>query len=114
MVSINNIRSTVVNTFVGIVSTSWVIAMLALLIKDKLPHKEKVFIVLKELIKLAIIMPLTFLVAPIFNFKTQVGLTTVVVITAAILYQEGCYLRIMTLNKWLTIQYLQLQLLLLI
>ena len=89
MVSINNIRSTVVNTFVGIVSTSWVIAMLALLIKDKLPHKEKVFIVLKELIKLAIIMPLTFLVAPIFNFKTQVGLTTGVVITTAILYISG-------------------------
>ena len=89
MVSINNIRSTVVNTFVGIVSTSWVIAMLALLIKDKLPHKEKVFIVLKELIKLAIIMPLTFLIAPIFNFKTQIGLTTGVVITTAILYISG-------------------------
>lgn len=89
MVSINNIRSTVVNTFVGIVSTSWVIAMLALLIKDKLPHKEKVFIVLKELIKLAIIMPLTFLIAPIFNFKTQIGLTVGVVITTAILYISG-------------------------
>ena len=89
MVSINNIRSTVVNTFVGIVSTSRVIAMLALLIKDKLPHKEKVFIVLKELIKLAIIMPLTFLIAPIFNFKTQIGLTVGVVITTAILYISG-------------------------
>ena len=89
MVSINNIRSTVVNTFVGIVSTSWVIAMLALLIKDKLPHKEKVFIVLKELIKLARIMPLTFLIAPIFNFKTQIGLTVGVVITTAILYISG-------------------------
>ena len=89
MVAISNIRATVVNTFVGIVSTSWVIAMLALLVKDKLPHKEKIFVVLKELIKLAIIMPLTFLVAPIFNFKTQMGLTAGVVITTAILYISG-------------------------
>ena len=86
MVSINNIRSTVVNTFVGIVSASWVIAMLALLFKDKLPHKEKVFIVLKEFIKLGLIMPLTLLIAPIFNFKTQIGITMGVIITTAILY----------------------------
>ena len=89
IVAINNIRATVVNTFVGIVSTSWVIAMLALLVKDKLPHKEKIFIVLKELIKLALIMPLTFLLAPIFNFKTQLGLTFGVIITTAILYLSG-------------------------
>ena len=89
IVAINNIRATVVNTFVGIVSTSWVIAMLALLVKDKLPHKEKIFIVLKELIKLALIMPLTFLLAPIFNFKTQLGLTFGVIITTVILYLSG-------------------------
>ena len=89
IVAINNIRATVVNTFVGIVSTSWVIAMLALLVKDKLPYKEKIFIVLKELIKLALIMPLTFLLAPIFNFKTQLGLTFGVIITTAILYLSG-------------------------
>ena len=89
IVSINNIRSSVVNTFVGIVSTSWVIAMIALLAKEKLPHKEKVFVVLKELIKLAIIMPLTFLVAPIFNCNTQTGLATAVVATTLILYISG-------------------------
>ena len=89
IVAINNIRATVVNTFVGIVSTSWVIAMLALLVKDKLPYKEKIFIVLKELIKLALIMPLTFLLAPIFNFKTQLGLTFGVIITTVILYLSG-------------------------
>ena len=89
IVSINNIRSTVVNTFVGIVSTSWVIAMLALLFKDKLPHKEKVFIVLKELIKLGLIMPLTLLLSPIFNFKSQLGLVSGVVIMTIILYLSG-------------------------
>lgn len=89
IVSINNIRSAVVNTFVGIVSTSWVIAMLALLFKDKLPHKEKVFIVLKELIKLGLIMPLTLLLSPIFNFKSQLGLVIGVVIMTIILYLSG-------------------------
>lgn len=89
IVSINNIRSTVVNTFVGIVSTSWVIAMLALLFKDKLPNKEKVFIVLKELIKLGLIMPLTLLLSPIFNFKSQLGLVSGVVIMTIILYLSG-------------------------
>lgn len=89
MVAINNIRATVVNTFVGIVSTSWVIAMLALLAKDRLPHKKEVFIVLKELIKLAIIMPLTFLIAPIFNFKSQLGLTMGVLASTAVLYISG-------------------------
>lgn len=89
IVSINNIRSTVVNTFVGIVSTSWVIAMLALLFKDKLPYKEKVFVVLKELIKLGLIMPLTLLLSPIFNFKSQVGLVSGVLMMTAILYLSG-------------------------
>lgn len=89
IVSINNIRATVVNTFVGIVSTSWVIAMIALLCKDKLPHKEKVFIVLKELIKLGLIMPLTLLLSPIFNFKSQIGIVSGVVIMTIILYLSG-------------------------
>jgi len=89
IVSINNIRATVVNTFVGIVSASWVIAMLALLCKDKLPHKEKIFVILKELIKLGLIMPLTLLLSPIFNFKSQLGLVSGVVIMTILLYLSG-------------------------
>ncbi|MEW9077826.1 hypothetical protein [Terrisporobacter glycolicus] len=89
IVSINDIRSTVVNTFVGIVSASWVIAMLALLCKDKLPHKEKIFVILKELIKLGLIMPLTLLLSPIFNFKGQLGLVSGVVIMTILLYLSG-------------------------
>ena len=89
IVSINSIRYKVVNTFVGIVSTSWVIAMLALLFKDKLPNKEKVFIVLKEFIKLGLIMPLTLLLSPIFNFKTQLGLVSGVIIMTIALYLSG-------------------------
>ena len=37
IVSINTIRASVVNSYVGIVSASWVIAMIAILFKNKIP-----------------------------------------------------------------------------
>ena len=74
MATISNIRSTVVNTFVGVVSVSWVIGMVAILFRNRIPNKDKVFNVIKEFIKLGIIMPLVFLLAPIFNFKTPVSI----------------------------------------
>ena len=89
IVSINNIRSTVVNIFVGIVSISGVMAMLALLLKDKLPYKDKVFIVLKEFIKLGMIMPLALLSAPIFNAKTQMGIIISVIAMTILIYLSG-------------------------
>ena len=61
MATISNIRSTVVNTFVGVVSVSWVIGMVAILFRNRIPNKDKVFNVIKEFIKLGIIMPLVFL-----------------------------------------------------
>lgn len=95
VVSVNSIRATVVNTFVGIVSASWVIAMLALLFKEKIPKKQKgfgreqIFKVLKELIKLGLIMPLAFLSAPVLQFKTQTGLVVGVLIMTIIYYLIG-------------------------
>ena len=95
IVSINSIRASVVNTYVGIVSASWVIAMIALLFKNKIPKKEKglgrdqIFKILKEFIKLGLIMPLAFLTAPIFQFKTQTGLVTGVLIATIIYYVIG-------------------------
>ena len=78
MATISNIRSTVVNTFVGVVSVSWVIGMLAILFRNRIPNKDKVFNVIKEFIKLGIIMPLVFLLAPIFNFKILINLITLI------------------------------------
>ncbi|MDY2735269.1 hypothetical protein [Intestinibacter sp.] len=95
IVSVNSIRATVVNTFVGIVSASWVIAMVALLFKEKIPKKQKgfgreqIFKVLKELIKLGLIMPLAFLSAPVLQFKTQTGLVVGVLIMTIIYYLIG-------------------------
>ena len=95
IVSINTIRASVVNSYVGIVSASWVIAMIAILFKNKIPKKEKglgrdqIFKVLKEFIKLGLIMPLAFLTAPIFQFKTPVGLVLGVLIVTIIYYLIG-------------------------
>ena len=95
IVSINTIRASVVNSYVGIVSASWVIAMIAILFKNKIPKKEKglgrdqIFKILKEFIKLGLIMPLAFLTAPIFQFKTQTGLVTGVLIATIIYYVIG-------------------------
>ena len=89
MATVSNIRSTVVNTFVGVVSVSWVIGMIAILFKNRIPNKEKVFGVIKEFIKLGIIMPLAFLLAPIFNFKTPIFMTIGIIITTLALYLLG-------------------------
>lgn len=98
IVSINTIRASVVNSYVGIVSASWVIAMMAILFKNKIPKKEKglgrdqIFKVLKELIKLGLIMPLAFLTAPVFQFKTPAGLVSGVLIVTIIYYLIGYFL----------------------
>lgn len=95
IVSINTIRASVVNSYVGIVSASWVIAMIAILFKNKIHKKEKglgrdqIFKVLKELIKLGLIMPLAFLTAPVFQFKTPAGLVSGVLIVTIIYYLIG-------------------------
>jgi hypothetical protein len=89
IVSISSIRATVVNAFVGVVSASWVIAMVLLLFKDRIPHKEKVFKVLKEFVKVGFILPIAFFIAPIFNFKTPETISIGIIITTLALYILG-------------------------
>ncbi len=89
IVSISDIRSTVVNGFVGVISISWIIGMIAILLRNHFRHEEKVFIVLKEFIKLGIIMPLSFLIAPIFNFKQPMAIAGGILLTTLVLYLIG-------------------------
>ncbi|HSQ89492.1 hypothetical protein [Romboutsia sp.] len=89
IVSISNIRASVINGFVGVISASWIIAMIAILLRNYLPNKEKVFIVLKEFIKLGIIMPLSFIVSPIFNFKQPMAITGGILLTTLAFYLIG-------------------------
>ncbi|MEG1311490.1 MAG: hypothetical protein RR942_08030 [Romboutsia sp.] len=89
IVSISSIRSGIINGFVGIVSASWVIAMVVVVFRNKIHNKEKVFNVLKEFIKLGFILPISFLLAPMFNFKTPITISIGIVLTTLILYILG-------------------------
>lgn len=88
IVTIATVRTNIVNTFVTVVATSWVITMVLLLISKRIPKdvQRKAFTILKELVKLGMIMPLAFLVAPIFNFTTPVGITSGIVISILGIY----------------------------
>lgn len=92
IVTIANIRSNVINGFVGVISISWVVAMFLIFLRDRIPNQEKVFSVLKEFIKLGIIMPLSFLVAPIFNLKTPITITVGILLTTLAFYALGRWL----------------------
>ncbi|GAA0865190.1 hypothetical protein [Paraclostridium tenue] len=90
MVSMIGIRSAIVNTSVGIVAVAGVIATILLLFfRTKLPKKEMIFNVLKEFLKLGILIPLVFIVSPIFNFSTKTSITMGILGTLIVLYIIG-------------------------
>ena len=90
MVSMLGIRSTIVNTSVGVVAAAWIVCTILLLFfKNKLPKREVVFKVLKEVIKVGILIPLAFIISPIFNFSTQASITMGIVGTLLTLYIIG-------------------------
>lgn len=90
IVSISDIRSTIISGFVGVVSASWIIAMVLLVfLKDKIPYKYKIFNFLKEFIKLGFILPISFLIAPAFNFKSEFGISMGIILTTLVLYLIG-------------------------
>ena len=90
IVSISDIRSTIISGFVGVVSASWIIAMVLLVfLKDKIPYKYKIFNFLKEFIKLGFILPISFLIAPAFNFKSEFEISMGIILTTLILYLIG-------------------------
>lgn len=94
IVTIANVRTSIVNSFVTIVAASWVITILLVVIRKRIPVKIKkeVFVVLNELVKLGMIMPLAFLTAPIFNFKGPASITAGIVLSVIIIYLLGTLL----------------------
>lgn len=90
MVSMLGVRSTIVNTSVGIVAVAGVIATILLLFfRDKLPKKEMIFSILKGFLKLGILIPLVFIVSPIFNFSTKGSITMGILGTLIAFYIIG-------------------------
>ncbi|MDR0879822.1 MAG: hypothetical protein LBN09_03855 [Clostridioides sp.] len=89
-VSISTIRGTIINTFVIVVSVSWILAMIAILFRNCFhKYKEKIFKLLKELIKLGIIMPLSFMLATVMNCKQPMTILITIFAVAALLYVFG-------------------------
>jgi hypothetical protein len=89
IVSIANIRMYIINTFIGCVALTWLIAIAAMFIRKKIPNNKIIFKPLREIIKFGLIMPLVFLISPIYNFKTPLTITLGIIITTAILYLIG-------------------------
>lgn len=89
MVSIAKIRPAVVNSFVGIVAVAWVISIILLIIRKRVAVDNKIFYILKEFIKLGLIIPLAFLISPILNFSSEQNIVFGVIITTSGLYCLG-------------------------
>lgn len=90
MVSMYQVRTPIINTTVGMVAAAWIICTILLIFfRERLPKKELVFNVLKEFIKLGILIPLAFIVSPIFNFSTQASIALGIVGTLIVLYLIG-------------------------
>ena len=87
--NIAHIRTGVVGTFIGIVAVACVIGISLLLLRDRIKVDNKIFYIIKEFIKLGFIIPLAFLISPVFNLASTKGIITSVVLTTVALYIVG-------------------------
>ena len=79
IVNISDVRSGIIQFFINSTSIVLGLSIVLLLFRKKLESKynksiKKVFSVLRELSKFGLIMPIAFLLAPMFNFNTKLGI----------------------------------------
>lgn len=88
IVAVSSIRMSIINIYVTFISVSWVIAALAFWQRNKLPkkHRNKILVLLKELVKFGLIMPLAFLTAPIFKPSTDMQIALIIIAVSIIYY----------------------------
>lgn len=91
IIAISSIRMSIINIYVTIIVASWIICALALWKKEKIPqkHRGKVLNVLKEFVKLGLIMPLAFLTAPILQARTEPGVALSIIVATIVYYLAG-------------------------
>lgn len=91
IIAISSIRMSIINIYVTIIVASWIICALALWKKEKIPqkHRGKVLNVLKEFVKLGLIMPLAFLTAPILQARTEPGVALSIIAATIVYYLAG-------------------------
>lgn len=88
IVAVSSIRMSIINIYVTFISVSWVVAALALWQKNKLPKKyrNRILLMLKELVKFGLIMPLVFLTAPILNPSSELQIALVIIAVSVVYY----------------------------
>jgi hypothetical protein len=94
IVSISNVRSNIIHFFINSISIVLVLIIGLLAFKNPLQSKfkekyKKTFDILKELSKFGLILPLAFLMAPLLNFNTQIGIYISIIAIAIVIYVMG-------------------------
>ncbi|GKZ04246.1 hypothetical protein [Paraclostridium bifermentans] len=79
IVNISDVRSGIIQFFINSTSIVLGLSIVLLIFRKKLENKynksiKKAFNLLKELSKFGLIMPVAFLLAPMFNFNTKIGI----------------------------------------
>jgi hypothetical protein len=86
IVSISTVRSNIINIFVNTVTILLIVSTILLLLKNKIGIDNQIFVILKELLKFGLIMPLAFLISPILNLNSHIGIYSAIIIFALIIY----------------------------
>lgn len=96
IVSIGTVRGNIISTFINFVSAILIMGVLLLglknkivqdrIIKGKITKDKNIAIIVKELLKFGLIMPLAFLIAPIFKLNTQFGIYASIIISGIAIY----------------------------
>lgn len=87
IVAISSIRIPIINIYVTLVSFFIILAGITLWQRNKISfkHRHKTLNIMKELIKLGLIMPLAFLTAPVLQARTQ-PMVAISIVVMTILY----------------------------
>ena len=91
IVAVSSIRMDIINIYVTFISVSWILAALAFWQRNKISKKyrNKILVVLKELIKFGLIMPLAFLTAPIFKPDANWEIAVLIAVVSLVYYILG-------------------------
>ncbi len=94
IVNMASVRSGIIQFFVNFVSIILILTIMLLTFRKKIKNKlsmkiDKVFYVFKELNKFGIIMPAAFLLGPILNLNSKIGIYTSIGLMGIIIYGIG-------------------------
>ncbi|GAA0711971.1 membrane protein [Paraclostridium ghonii] len=92
IVNMANVRSSIIQFFINSISIILGLTVILLLIRKKTENKfntNTIFKILKELSKFGIIMPIAFLLGPILNLNSQLGIYISIILIGICIYIMG-------------------------